>query len=232
MSEDTPARAARRLMRQAGRVSLGTRLEGEASPYVSLALVACDQDISPLLFLSDLAQHTRNLMADAHACLLFDGTGHLPDPLTGARLSLLGQAEPVDDARARDRFFRRQSSADFYRTFGDFRLWRLTPARGQLVAGFGRIQWIEAADLRPDPAVSAALAEAEPDILRQINAEQATLIETLGAQVSGLADWRLTGVDPDGADLRADQQVARLDFPQPAGDAAGVLAQLRRLADI
>ncbi len=230
MTEDTSARTARRLMRQAGRASLGTRLEGESWPYVSLVLAACDHDISPLLFLSDLAQHTQNLTADPRACLLFDATGHLADPLAGPRLSLLCTAEPVQDARAMDRFLRRQPSAGAYRGFSDFRLWRLTPERGQLVAGFGKIEWVDAAALRPDPALAACLAQAEPQIIAQINAEQPSLIETLGAKASGLADWRLNGVDPDGADLRADQQVARLDFAQPAGDAAGVLAELQRLA--
>ena len=231
MTEDTPARTARRLMRQAVRASLGSRLAGEPWPYVSLVLVAWDQDMTALLLLSDLAQHTRNLMADPHASILFDGTAHLADPLTGPRITVLGRAEPVEDARALERFVRRQPSAAFYRGFRDFRLWRFAPARGQLVAGFGKIEWIEADALRPDPAISAALTQAEPGILRQLNAEQARLIETVGAKASGLVDWRLSGVDPDGADLRADHQVARLDFAQPAADAPGVLAQLQRLAD-
>jgi putative heme iron utilization protein len=230
MSEDTPARIARRLMRRSGRASLGTAMADGGAPYVSLALVACDQDISPLLFISDLAQHTKNLMADGAACLLFDGTADLANPLTGARISVLGHAEPVDDERARDRFVRRQPSAAGYRSFGDFRLWRFTPARGQLVAGFGKIEWVDGSALRPDPAIVSALVEAEADILETINADHASLIETLGRRTLDQPGWALTGVDADGADLRSGDEAARLDFAAPAVDAEGVLTQLTALA--
>ena len=232
MSDETPAATARRLMRQSGRATLATRLtDGEAAwPYASLVLVACDQDISPLLFISDLAVHTKNLMADPHASILFDGTADLANPLTGARVTLLCRGEPVDDERLRDRFVRRQPSAEGYRTFGDFRLWRFIPVRGQLVAGFGRIHWVECDALRPDPKIVAALAEAEADILLALNAKHADLIDQLGRRSVDQAGWRLTGVDADGADLRAEDKTARLDFAAPAADFQRVLDQLQRLA--
>ena len=232
MSDETPAATARRLMRQSGRATLATRLaDGDTAwPYASLVLVACDQDISPLLFISDLAVHTKNLMADPHASILFDGTADLANPLTGARVTLLCRAEPVDDQRAHDRFVRRQPSAEGYRTFGDFRLWRFTPVRGQLVAGFGKIQWVEADALRPDPKIAESLASAEADILLQLNAHHTALIDQLGRRTADQAGWRITGVDADGADLRAEDHTARLDFAAPAADVPGVLSQLQRLA--
>ncbi|HVY34800.1 MAG TPA: pyridoxamine 5'-phosphate oxidase family protein [Caulobacteraceae bacterium] len=232
MSDETPAATARRLMRQSGRATLATRLsDGDTAwPYASLVLVACDQDISPLLFISDLAVHTKNLTADPHASILFDGTADLANPLTGARVTLLCRGEPVDDDRLRNRFVRRQPSAEGYRTFGDFRLWRFAPVRGQLVAGFGKINWIEADALRPQPAVAAALTDAEADILLEFNAKHADLINTLGRRTADQSGWRLTGVDADGADLRAEDYTARLDFAGPAGDAGAILQELQRLA--
>ena len=58
---------------------------GGARPYVSLVLGAEDHDASPVLLLSDLADHSRNLKADARAALLFDGTAGRDDPLTEPR---------------------------------------------------------------------------------------------------------------------------------------------------
>src|ERR1700687_5561588 len=74
MANDNPdlGAAARRLMRSRGHVALATSLAGH--PYVSLVATACEIDASPLSLLSDLAQHTKNLLADPVLSLLFDGT--------------------------------------------------------------------------------------------------------------------------------------------------------------
>src|ERR1043166_6598005 len=94
--------AARRLMRCRGHAALATSFEGH--PYVSLVATACDIDASPLLLLSDLAQHTRNLIADPRVSLLFEDTSEYPDPLAGPRLTLIGQAERCADPRCAARF--------------------------------------------------------------------------------------------------------------------------------
>jgi putative heme iron utilization protein len=90
----------RRLMRRQALAALATSLPGEpaAAPYVSLVAVACDLDASPLLLLSDLAQHSRNIAADPRVSLLFDGDARLAaDPLAEPRFSLLGEAVPSND---------------------------------------------------------------------------------------------------------------------------------------
>ena len=70
---------ARHLIRSRDHAALATLLDGR--PYVSLVATACDSDASPLLLLSDLAQHTKNLLADPQVSLLFDATAGLPDRL-------------------------------------------------------------------------------------------------------------------------------------------------------
>ena len=89
---------ARRLLRRAQHAALATNFDGR--PYVSLVAVACDSDASPLLLLSDLAQHTKNLLADPLVSLLFEGTEGYADPLAGPRLTLLGRAGRCDDGAA------------------------------------------------------------------------------------------------------------------------------------
>ena len=54
--------AARRLIRGRDRAALATSLAGR--PYASFVITACDSDATPLLLLSDLAQHTKNLVGD------------------------------------------------------------------------------------------------------------------------------------------------------------------------
>jgi len=121
---------------------MGTSLEG--APYVSLVLTCPDADGSPLLLLSDLAQHSRNIAADPCVSLLFDDTAGSADPLTGARLTVMGTAALCDDAAARALYVARHPSAERYAGFADFRLYRVTVERGHFIAGFGRIEWIGA----------------------------------------------------------------------------------------
>src|SRR5215469_12879468 len=132
----------RALMRAQATASLGTLMAG--APYVSLVLIAFDADGSPLLLLSRLAQHTRNLLADPRVSLLFDGTAGLDEPLTGPRLTVLGSAAPCPDPAALKRYLTRHPSAEAYAGFSDFQLYRVAIERGHSVAGFGKIAWIEA----------------------------------------------------------------------------------------
>jgi heme iron utilization protein len=225
---DTPAAIARRLMRALDRATLATSLEGW--PYASLVLVALDHDASPLLLLSDLAEHSKNLARDRRASLLFDGTAGRDDPLTGARVTVLGEIEQITDERLRSRFTARHPSAAGYAGFADFRLYRLTVARAHLVAGFGRIHWITA-DALLSPA-APALAEAEPGILEHMNKDHGEAIDLYATRLAGRAGqgWRLIGIDPEGIDLRLGGTVERLDFGEPARDARSAREALVELA--
>jgi putative heme iron utilization protein len=91
--------AARGLMRRARSASLGTALRGrDGWPYVSLVTVACDCDGSPLLLLSDLSDHTRNITADNRGSLLFEAASGRANPQTGPRVTVLGRIAKSDDA--------------------------------------------------------------------------------------------------------------------------------------
>ncbi len=89
----------RLLMRRCLRVGLGT-LEPGGGPYVSLAMVALDHDATPLLYLSDLADHTKNLKRDPRVSLLFDGTLDSAVPLAGERATVQGRIERHDRSAA------------------------------------------------------------------------------------------------------------------------------------
>ncbi|MGH7092633.1 MAG: HugZ family protein, partial [Stellaceae bacterium] len=209
-----PSAAARRLVRGRAHATLATSLDGR--PYASLVATACDIAGNPLLLLSDLAQHTRNLATDPRVSLLFEDTAGHDDPLAGPRLSLLGRIEAVDDAAARARFVARHPSAAAYAGFGDFRPYRVTAERGHLVAGFGRIEWIDGAALRADGDADA-LAAAEAEIVAHMNADHDDAVTLYAARLLRRpgAGWTMTGIDPEGIDLRRGGECGRLDFPAP-----------------
>jgi heme oxygenase (biliverdin-IX-beta and delta-forming) len=220
---------ARRLMRGGGRAALATSFCG--APYASLVLLAADLDASPLLLLSDLARHSRNIAFDPRVSLLFDGTSDGPEPLAGPRLTVLGQAEASADPRLLARFVARHPSSVVYAGFVDFRLYRVKVERGHLVAGFGRIEWIAGDDLFLRADLSR-LATAEPALLARINADHGDGVARCAGRLLGRSGcgWRIAGIDPEGADLRNKDETARLDFPAPAFSPRGVCAALARLA--
>jgi len=223
MTGPPPAVQARRLVRAADRAALATAMADGAWPYASLVLVACDHDATPILLLSDLADHAKNIAADSRVSLLFDGTAGLEEPLTGARVTVLGRAERSEEPRLKARYLARHPSASRYAGFGDFAIYRVAVERAHLVAGFGRIKWMARADLLYDAGHAGELAGAEPGIVEHMNAEHADALDLCARFLLGrpAGAWTMTGIDPEGCDLRAGGKVARLSFAAPVKDADG-----------
>src|SRR5271169_2195584 len=228
-SSRDPAVSGRLLARSRTRAALATSLRG--APYASLVLIAADLDASPFLLLSDLAQHSRNIAFDPRVSLLIDGTAGYRDPLTGPRLTVIGQARAVEDPRGLARFTAHHPTSAVYSGFADFQLYRVTVERGHLVAGFGRIHWIDGRDLRFS-ADTAPLAAAEPEILLHMNEHHADAVADYARGLLGraAADWRMIGIDPEGIDLQRDGETARLDFPAPVLTPEAARAALIELA--
>lgn len=231
-----PGAAARSLMRGCGQATLATHHAGlDASlvgwPVPTLVLVGFDLDATPLLLISRLAEHTRNLEGDPRCGLLFDGTGSHADTLTGPRLSLLGRAVRDGDERRLARFIARHPSASAYAGFADFALWRVEAKRGHMVAGFGRISAIPPDQLRLPPADWADLAEAEAGIIAHMNEDHADAVQLYATRLLDrpAGDWRITGIDPEGCDLRDGPHSTRLPFRRRVRDGETARAELVRL---
>ncbi len=238
---DSPGESARRVLRRVDRAALATGLRpdvgsGSGWPYPSLVLTALDHDGTPLLLISRLADHTQNILADSRVGLLFDGTAGLAQPLAGARVSVLGRAVPSDEPRHRARYLARHPDAALYAGFADFALYRVEIERAHLVAGFGRIHWIDAGDLLL-PTVPAGLAAEEAELVRHMNEQESDTVHLFAGTLLGLPSvglggengWMVTGIDPDGVDLRRGGSVGRLDFEQRVHDGEGAKAELIRL---
>lgn len=222
----------RALVRAAATASLATRRAADGWPYASLVACASDHAGRPLLLLSDLAEHTRNLGAEPRCSLLFDGTAGEDSPLAGARATLFGRAERAADPHLLARFVARHPDAADYAGFADFNLYRLAVAGAHLVAGFGRIHDVAAADVLRAASDSAPLAEAEADILAHMNADHADAVALYATRLAGRSPgaWRMTGIDPEGLDLAAGAARARVAFPDTVATAEQARAALVGLA--
>ncbi len=211
---DEPGKLARRLVRSATTAALTTVLRQGGWPYGSLALTACDHDAAPILLLSRLAEHSRNIAADARLSLLFDGSAGF---------------EP----RHRARFLARHAEAEAYADLGDFSFYRIEVERAHLVAGFGRVERLDAARIVFDVAGARELGEAEGKIIAHMNRDHAEAL-TLYANAllgEGGAGWTMTGCDPEGCDLRRGGRAVRLAFEAPVSDPAGAREALVALLE-
>jgi putative heme iron utilization protein len=122
--------------------------EGAKYPFVSLIVPALDARGHPLLLLSDLSDHAKNLTGDSKVSLLFDGTDGRKEPLTGPRVTLMGEVVVTGEAPDRDAYLAARPEAELYAGFGDFRFYRMTIREALLVAGFGKIHRLAGEELR------------------------------------------------------------------------------------
>jgi putative heme iron utilization protein len=191
----------------------------------------------PELFVSTLAEHTRNLDADPRASLLV--VEEVPagaDPLAAGRVTLVGEMAEVTDpearAAARAGYLAANPTA-FYVDYGDFRCLRLEVGAIRYVGGFGRMSWVDPdayATAEPDP-----LAGAAPAIIAHMNTDHAAALVTLCHHFAAREDVSaasMTAVDRYGFEVVAEltaggnREALRIGFRTPQTTADGVRQEL------
>ncbi|MEO3471236.1 DUF2470 domain-containing protein [Roseomonas sp. CAU 1739] len=233
MASQDGIREAIGLIRGANAATLASSAEGQ--PFASLVTPAPAPDLSPLLWLSTLSAHTRQLAAEPRCALLFTGTTDSPNPQTAPRVTVTGLAEPVPEAEVaplKARWLARHPYAALYADFADFGLWRLRIGGALHVGGFARAERIKAGELAPDPVAVTAILAAEAEIIAHVNADHANAVAAIaeGMLGAGPGAWRLVAVDVDGCDISDGNQTVRLAFLARLSDSDGVRAALIRAA--
>src|SRR3954452_14680408 len=227
------ARLARSLLRGSRQGALATLVPGSGDPYCSLVNVASNSNGSPILLISRLALHTRNILADPRVSLMLDERSE-GDPLEGARIMLAGRAEQADAEKAilRRRYLNAHPSAEVFVNFKDFSFFRIEPAGAHLVAGFGRIVDLKPGQFLTDVSDADALLEAEQGAIEHMNADHREAMNFYATKLLGAeqADWRCTGCDPDGMDMQAGAQTLRLEFPERVTSGTALRKMLVKLA--
>ncbi len=224
--------AAKRLLREARTGAIATLMAGQGDPYCSLANVATQADGSPLLLLSRLAVHTKNVLADPRISLMLDER-KAGDPLEGARVMLSGRAEMTTDPAARTRYLARQPEASMFVDFPDFAFYRIALTGVHLVAGFGRIVDIPPQELLTDISDAQALLDAEAGAAEHMNADHADALRLYATRLLGAPDgaWQCAGIDPEGLDLQWGRAALRLNFPERVNNPGALRQVLKALAD-
>ena len=230
-----PGKVARSLLRRSRQGALATLMAGSGDPYCSLVNVASHPDGSPILLISRLAVHTRNLLGDARVSLMLDERAE-GDPLEGSRIMLAGRAEQASGnavATLRRRYLNAHPSAEAFVNFKDFSFFRIRPSGTHLVAGFGRIVDLKPEQFLTDISDATALVEAEQSAIDHMNADHRDATHLYATRLLGAepGDWRCAGCDPDGIDLQAGFTTLRLDFPERVTGTGELRRMLVRLAE-
>jgi putative heme iron utilization protein len=225
---------ARSLLRRSRQGALATLVPGSGDPYCSLVNVASHPDGSPILLISRLALHTRNILGDSKVSLMLDERA-AGDPLEGSRIMLAGRAEEAGGdqiALLRRRYLNAHPSAEAFVNFKDFAFFRIHPTGAHLVAGFGRIVDLKPEQFLTDMTGAEALLDAEPGAVEHMNADHRDAMNLYATKLLGAeaADWTCTGCDPDGMDMQAGTATLRLDFPERVTSGTELRKMLVRLA--
>lgn len=195
-------------------------------PFGSIAPFVLDHDGNPLILISTIAEHTKNIQADPRVSLIaFEPNA--ADFQASGRLTLIGNAEIVadDDIAARERYLRYFPQARQYFDTHDFRLYRILVQQARYIGGFGKIHWIAASHLRP-PANQ--LAQQESAIIEHMNTDHADSLRAYCRhwhQIEPL-QARMLGIDTDGFDVLADGLMLRFTFEQAVTDAESARAAM------
>jgi putative heme iron utilization protein len=224
----TAGEEARTLVAQANVATLAT-LSDDGTPWASLVSYAALDDGSPVLFVSTLAEHGRNLDRDPRTSLVVAATERGSDPLASGRVTLAGRvARPAPDTEpiARAAYLASIPTAAMYAEFGDFSLYVLQVQRVRWVGGYGRMDSADAdayANAQADPVGDARGA------VTHLNDDHADALLAMAQALGGYPDAtaaRCSAADRYGLDLVVEtprgSAPARVGFAEPVTDPAGL----------
>ncbi len=210
---------AKGLLRSIRAGALGSLSREGGFPFASLVNIATDMDGAPILLMSGLSAHTKNLTADQRASVLLSEGGK-GDPLAHPRLTVVGHARRIPEgdlkSRLRRRFLARHPKSSLYVDFPDFSFWKLEIASAHLNGGFAKAADYDGPTMTTPLEGAEELVEIEEGALEHMNADHAEAVRLYATRLAGEKDgrWRATGLDPEGIDLACGDSTSRVFFGQ------------------
>ncbi|HVS27035.1 MAG TPA: DUF2470 domain-containing protein [Burkholderiales bacterium] len=220
---------ARRLLRKSRHgvlTTLSKKLKGH--PFGSVVPYLLDHQGRPLILISTLAEHTKNIDHDGRVSLLVHEPG--ANVQAEARATLIGDcARVADQEAAKPRYLRYFPNAESYFATHDFFFYGIEPKTVRYIGGFGEIHWISKESFAPPANQLEAQEEA---IIVHMNQDHAQNLRGYCRHYQGkkAKNAEMVGIDCDGFDVRADGELLRFDFDNPVLDAMQAREALVRMA--
>ena len=253
--------ATRQLIRSSTRGYLSTYFEpssfktkkiksSKSFPYSTFTLTAFDYDLSPILLLSNLSEHTTNVKKNSMVSLLvceeqkmyslfpkFKGSDFdYDDPMSRPRVTLIGNLKISENENHKKRFLSRHPASSLYSEFSDMNIFKLNIIGAHLVGGFASVKWFNKDELLCEEY--SDFENFEHEIISHMNSSHQESLNLYANKLiktfPKLRDkWKLIGIDPDGFDLRRKGNLSRFPFKKEINDAKklrGVFVGLHKTA--
>ncbi len=202
-------------------------------PFGSVTPYCLDRAGRPVLLISSIAQHTKNIVVDPRVSLTVLAAG-ATDVQAAGRLTYLADVAPLagDEADVPERYYRYFPASRGYHGTHDFSFYVLEPVRLRYIGGFGNIRWIA-----PDEFLEANPfdSKAEAAILEHMNEDHGDALRHycrsgLGIDPQSDDDVTMVGIDGEGFDVRVGETIHRLSFEGPVTNAGEARAALVAMA--
>jgi heme iron utilization protein len=204
--------AARQLLLQQSFGVLSTiSLDMPGYPFGSVTPYCVDDQCRPVIYISQIAQHTKNIVADSRVSLtVVENNRDTDDVQAQGRVTCIADARPLGpaEAHARERYFRYFPSARAYDQTHDFAFFRLELVRVRFIGGFGQIYWVDAGEFMVKNPFSAAQ---ESQIIQHMNRDHSDALR----HYCGGNPAEMVGIDADGFDVLKSGRKVRFTFKTP-----------------
>ena len=205
-------------------------------PFGSVTPFVLDSDCQPIILISSIAEHTKNIAVNAKVSLLVFAEG--ADLQANARLTLIGEAAQIDknDSDLRARYLRYLPQSAGYFDMHDFAFYRISIHQARYIAGFGKMGWADGEQMTTENNTIAAL---ENGTLQHMNADHVDSMMAYCQHFYNVTPQsvELIGVDSDGFDIRATinddaTNILRFNFESPIFDAQSARAAFVALSKL
>lgn len=201
-------------------------------PFGSVVPYCLDRAGRPVILISRIAQHTRNICRDPKVSL-FISEREVDDVQVAPRLTYLADAVPVGapDEEIAARYYRYFPQSRDYHRIHDFDFYRLEGARVRYIGGFGSIHWLT------PPQVEQANPFDEAEEAAMIHHMNADHVDTMrhycrqaGVEPSAETPPAMAGVDGFGFHLLLGARLLRFEFDAAVSTPMAVRQALVKLA--
>ena len=186
-------------------------------PFGSVAPYILDANCQPVILISTIAQHTKNILFDNKVSLVVT-EGNADDLQTAGRVTYIGDAGKLGDENndAMERYYEYFPQSRGYHKTHDFDFYTIDLQYLRYIGGFGEIFWVDKENfILPNPFS----LEQERGMLRHMNKDHADAIrhycDLYDIELPGNQDPVMVGIDSEGFHIRLGKCIHRINFRNP-----------------
>ncbi len=224
-------------------------------PYSTFTLTAFDYDLSPILLLSNLSEHTTNIRENKNVSLMICEENKLyeyfpkfdnkiakinyEDPMSRPRVTIIGDIKQSNDGNLKQRFLMRHPASALYANFSDMNFFKINIKSAHLIGGFAQVKWFSKKDLCCKNFLN--FKNSEKNIIDHMNQSHQQSVNLYANKLiinnlkkkNKRGNWKIVGIDPDGFDIRKKNLLNRYCFKKEVNDAKkfrGIFVNLHKIA--